>query len=73
MFILSLGTSETRRQLKMAMKKGKGKTSITKVCYGRIIIITRGVVKHRGGGGGGFVIWLLENNYVNSAQRHAER
>ena len=33
-FDLSLGTSETRRQLKMAMKRGKGKTSITKVCYG---------------------------------------
>ena len=32
--ILSLGTSEARRQLKMAMKRGKGKTSITKVCYG---------------------------------------
>ena len=31
---LSLGTSETRRQLKMAMKRGKGKTSITKVCHG---------------------------------------
>ena len=31
---ITIGTSETRRQLKMAMKRGKGKTSITKVCYG---------------------------------------